>query len=725
MALTVDNDAIDIETGDDLLTALVRSGRVPPGCLCWGGDCGNCLATVDGVAYVRMCQTRARDDMVVSPHRNDEPPPLPSGPSGGPPEHSVLHVDTVVIGSGPAGIDAADRHQNTTVATIDVHLGSEALAIYPGPEVVARTATGIVRYRANHVVVATGSSEIQPTVPGSDLAGILTPTAATHLIRAGVDLGVVAAYGRVPEGVPAVEVSGTLVRFEGEERVASVVTADPTGAESTTPCDTVVVDLGRYPRDTLARMAAPGEATIVGSAAVAGDLPACPQQGTVCPCAGVTVTDLEFVWDRGFHELELIKRATLAGTGTCQGGVCTPYLRSFVAERGGKAQPTFTARPLGRQMTLAEAASGVRFPPIRRTSLDATHRDSGARMDRMGGWWRPWTYGDPSAEYWAVRSRVSVADVGTLGKLLVRGPDATSLVDRLYPCRVEGLAPGRSRYGLMLGESGGVIDDGLISRLDEATYALTFTTGGADRAEAWVRDWAGSFGADVRIMNRTHAVGAIAVAGPRATELMGRVTEGELPRFMRHGRATVAGVPARIYRLSFTGEVSYEIHHRPDASSRLWEALCEAGADLGVLPHGLETLLRLRLEKGHIVVGIDTEPDSTPRRLGMEWAVDMGKEFVGRTALERTDRVPLDRLLTGWTMPSPAPTDGCAVFVDDEVTGYVTSATWSPVLASVVALAWVKTDANGNVPRTVTIDGRTARRSPTPFYDPEGHRART
>jgi sarcosine oxidase subunit alpha len=193
---------------------------------------------------------------------------------------------------------------------------------------------------------------------------------------------------------------------------------------------------------------------------------------------------------------------------------------------------------------------------------------------------------------------------------------------------------------------------------------------------------------------------------------------------MSHERAPVAGVDCRIFRLSFTGEVSYELHHPVSGSEHLWSELTRLGRDLGIQPHGLETLQRLRLEKGHIIIGMDTEPDSTPRRLGMDWAVKMDKgEFVGRPALERTGRLPLDRLLVGLTMPGAAPTDGSSIWIDGEIGGYVTSGTWSPALDKSVMLAWVPV-TNGAPPPEVSIDGETASLAPLPFYDPEGARAR-
>jgi sarcosine oxidase subunit alpha len=275
-----------------------------------------------------------------------------------------------------------------------------------------------------------------------------------------------------------------------------------------------------------------------------------------------------------------------------------PHIRSFMAARGVETSSSFTPRPLVKQITMAEAAAGYALPAFRRTSLDAEHRAAGGRMDRFGGWWRPWRYGDPMQEYWAVREAVSLGDVGTLGKYLVSGPDVVEFLERLYPTRIADIKPGRSRYVLNLAESGAILDDGMVCRLDDTRFFLTFTSGGASFAEAWMRDWAATFGTRVHILDRTHAWGAINVTGPLAADLLRRAGVAEPPRFMSHGRTEVAGVPGHIFRLSFTGEASFEIHHPTDRSADLWRALMRLGSDLGVKPHGIDTLFTLRLEKG-------------------------------------------------------------------------------------------------------------------------------
>ncbi|MEZ4868887.1 MAG: glycine cleavage T C-terminal barrel domain-containing protein [Caldilineaceae bacterium] len=731
LRLLIDGRPIDFVADDSALIALLRSGEHPTGggCLCLAGDCAHCVATVDGVAYVRTCQVPARPGMMIERHPADGYPPLPLADIAGPAIATLhRHCDVVVIGQGAAGQAAAQTAQvaGREVITLDARNGEEVIGIYPGPLVVARTDQGMVHlHPRDEIVVATGTAEIQPVAPGNHLAGIVTARAATQLTVAGIPLGRVVAVGSPPAAVAGVEVApGELVRFEGTDHVEAVVVRDEQGQEQRIACDTVTVGLGFHPRDALRRMGHGLPVRAVGDAARDSDIPPCPLAGVVCACSGVTVEDLEFIWEQGFTELELVKRATLAGTGTCQGSACLPHIRSFLATRGETLQPPFTARPVTRQLTIGEVAAGAHHHATPRTALDGEHRRLGAQMERVGGWWRPWRYTKPLEEYWAIREAVSVGDVSTLGKLVVSGPDALELLERLYPTKVATIKPGRARYVLLLDEKGYVLDDGLISCDDATHYTLTFTSGGATMAELWVRDWAEAWGLDVRLLNQTLSVGAINVTGPLANDLLTRAGLTVLPTYMAHRQATVAGVPCRIYRLSFTGELSYELHHAAADSVQLWRTLLALGADLGIKPHGIETLLKCRLEKGHIIVGQDTDYDSTPRRIRHEWAVKLDKaNFVGKQAVLRTNKIPLDRQLVGLEMEGPAPHEGAVIRHGDAYAGYVTSSTFSPLLGKSVMLGWLEFFGDA-LPDDITIDGRPARRAALPFYDLEGNRAR-
>ncbi|MBA2381172.1 MAG: aminomethyl transferase family protein, partial [Chloroflexi bacterium] len=283
---------------------------------------------------------------------------------------------------------------------------------------------------------------------------------------------------------------------------------------------------------------------------------------------------------------------------------------------------------------------------------------------------------------------------------------------------------GRSRYALLLNERGHVMDDGMILRDAETRFTLTFTSGGAANAEMWIRDWVDTWRLRVHVMDRTMSLAAINVTGPLAKTLLSRLGLAAPPTFLGHVRAQVAGVPCHVMRLSFTGEAAFELHHPVDRSVELWRALMDAGRDLGIRPHGLQALFGLRLEKGHVIVGMDTELDTTPHRLGMDWAVRMDKPaFIGRASLERTAKLPDTRRWVGFAMDGAAPPEGTPILSldDGEIVGNVTGSWTSPLLGRALMLGWQK---RAPFPDRVSIDGREASVAATPFYDPEGRRAR-
>ncbi|MEM7115351.1 MAG: 2Fe-2S iron-sulfur cluster-binding protein [Chloroflexota bacterium] len=738
MRIVVDNRPISYEEGDSILLAMLRSDLHPTGggCLCLGGDCKHCIATVNGVSYVRTCQTKAKPgDVVETHHQGGAYPPLPKNERQ---EAEIqarnLHCDVIVIGAGESGLaeTARAKDEGKSVLRIDAGQGQEALGIYAGPLVVARSDEGMLQIHAKEaVIVATGAAEIQPVAPGTHLRGVVTARAAEQLHAAGIDLGRVVAIGTLPEGVEVTAVSGRVVRINGDKRVDSVTVADEAGRETNYECDTVSFGLGLHPRDALARQGHDiPEVRAVGDAARESDIPACPLAGVVCACSNVTVDDLQYSWDSGFRELELIKRATLAGTGTCQGSACMPHLRSFIADRGKELQKPFTARPMTRQATMAELAAGGHLRPTQRTPLYEEHLRLGAHMERFGSWWRPWNYGNVLEEYWAVREGVSIMDVSTLGKMTIQGPDVLAFLEHLYPTQVSTIRNGRSRYVLMLDDRGYVLDDGMVAKASENKYVMTFTSGGASFAEMWIRDWASALGVDVRIMPETESLGGINVTGPLATELLKLAGVEEPPKFLRFKNLRVAGVDCRVFRLSFTGEQSFELHHAAADSVTLWRRLLELGKPLGVKPHGMEALNILRLEKGHIVVHQDTEMDSTPRRLHHEWMCNLKKkeDFIGKTAVIRTNRFDLDKQLVGLEMDEDAAYEGASIMRPDadgelEYAGFVTSYAYSPVLQKAVMLGWLKL-VDGALPTDLTVAGQPVRRAETPFYDKEGRRAR-
>jgi len=315
------------------------------------------------------------------------------------------------------------------------------------------------------------------------------------------------------------------------------------------------------------------------------------------------------------------------------------------------------------------------------------------------------------------------------GKFLVAGPDATEFLERFYPCHVHNIAEGRIRYALVLNEAGYVFDDGLICSMGPRGYYLTFTSGGAEQAEAWLREWVVEWKLKVHIVNQTSAVGAINVAGPKARDLLAKLCDEPIGKeefpYARHRVMNVAGVPCRLLRVGFVGELSYELHHPSLQSTRLWDALLSEGKGMGLLPHGIQALLLLRLEKGHIIVGQDTDFDTTPSKLGLDWAAKMEKPyFVGRAALERIAAFPLDMKLVPIGFPGQnTPPEGATLTINGNHIGRLTSSRYSPVLKQGVALGFIH-QTNGQFPEKVNAGDATGTVASGPFYDPKGVKLR-
>jgi len=664
-----------------------------------------------------------------------------------------------------------------------------AVAVYEGPLVPIAGEDFLHLVHPRKVVVATGAVEGHPVFPGNDIPGLwlgrgaarmagahgiapgkrmvfwgATDESLEHLAvleRAGVSPAAVlvpsALAGRVPAGRPVIA-DGSVVEARGSGRVSGAVVRSSSG-DQTYPCDTIVVSLPLEPRDRLLRqleatlvvgagdVVAPGasldKAAESGRLAITGatipsaaSAPTAPtREGCLCLCEDVFTNDVRDAWAEGFQSTELLKRYTTATMGPCQGAMCHGHLKRFVEAKAGSvpASAPTTARPPVRTIRLEDLAAGARYPLEYRTGLHHRHLAMGATMEWTGVWKRPERYGALLDEYWAVRQRASIMDVGTLGKYRVAGRDAVEFLERLYPCHVANIKPGRSRYALLLNEAGYVFDDGLICSLGPEAYYLTVTSGGADQAEGWFRDWADTWSLDVHVANLTGTLGAINVAGPKARELLASLTRDPVDSaaipYSGHREITVAGVPCRVLRVGFVGELSFELHYPRLESAALWDALLEAGRRFDLKPHGLEALRLLRLEKGHIIVGQDTDYDSTPAKLGLDWAVKMEKpDFVGKIALERLSRLDRDKELVSITFCGPrAPVDGAQLVRNGDRIGYLTSSRLSPVLGHGIALGWVARSAS-RLPDTVVAQDSSGRYegrvTKGPFYDPEGVRLR-
>lgn len=349
-----------------------------------------------------------------------------------------------------------------------------------------------------------------------------------------------------------------------------------------------------------------------------------------------------------------------------------------------------------------------------------------------GEWKRPRIYGSGEGEVRGVRERVGLIDVGTLGKLDVQGKDAVKLLEKVYTNRVADLRIGRVRYGVMCDDSGIILDDGTIARLSDEHFFLTTTSTGASGIEEWLTWWSAGTGLCVHVTNVTAGYAAINLAGPRARDVLAKLTTHDLSSkalpFLSARQFEVAGIPTLCLRIGFVGELGYELHCPAESGAHLWDALLDAGKEYGIVPFGVEAQRVLRLEKGHIIVTQDTDALSNPLEADMSWVVKLDKDdFIGRPMLQRIRAEGLRNKLIGYEMvePSIVPDEGSQVVVAGRPTGRVSSSRFSPTLQKSIGMAWVPIDyASPGALFSIRWNERdvSARVVPLPFYDPEGAR---
>jgi len=455
-----------------------------------------------------------------------------------------------------------------------------------------------------------------------------------------------------------------------------------------------------------------------------------------CLCEDVTSKDVHLSVEEGYDSIELSKRYTTVTMGPCQGRMCQlPSVRLMAQETGQSLAEvgTTTARPpwVSVPMGILGGGGGGPTQPAKRSAIHGRHRDLGATVKWAGDWRRAYDYGDPEGEALAVHEAAGLIDVSTLGKLLVRGPEAGEFLDRLYPNRFSNLAPGRIRYGVISSDAGRIVDDGTICRLDDETFYVTTTSSGAGAIEEWFAWWLADWSKQVHLTDLTQGLCAVNLAGPRAREIMAAVTDRDCSNdafpYLDGQPGQIAGVPCLILRIGFVGEVGYEIHFPSAYGEHVWDVLMTAGEPYGLRPFGLEPQRVLRLQKLHILIGQDTDSESTPFSAAMPWIVKLDKEhdYIGKWALEHYSQQTAATALVGFTLSNgDVPTEG-AVVVDEhgEPAGQVTSSRRSPVLGRTIGMAWVpQALAHDGAQITISDGGRrySAEIQTKPFYDPEG-----
>ncbi|MCC5987259.1 MAG: sarcosine oxidase subunit alpha family protein [Pararhodobacter sp.] len=438
------------------------------------------------------------------------------------------------------------------------------------------------------------------------------------------------------------------------------------------------------------------------------------------PQNDVKVSDVQLAAREGYESVEHTKRYTTLGMATDQGKISNINGLAILADSLDRPIPqvgTTTFRPPYTPLTMgtiAGEAKGPLFQPLRRTPLYDWHEAHGADWEPVGQWRRPYCFRRAGEsrhdavmrEVRQTRESLGLLDASTLGKILVKGPDAARFMDMLYTNMMSTLKPGRCRYGLMCNENGFLMDDGVVARLSEDAFLCHTTSGGADHVHGWMEDWLQCEWWDwkVHTVNLTEQFAQIAIVGPYARKVLEKLgSDIDLGRealpFMEWHEGTLAGMPARIFRISFSGELSYEVAVPAGHGLALWQKLVEAGAEFGVMPYGTEALHIMRAEKGFIMIGDETDGTVIPQDLGLNWAISKKKDdFLGKRGMERTAMVASDRwklvgleTLDGSVLPHAAlaPAEGVNANGQRNTQGRVTSSYHSPTLGKGIALALV------------------------------------
>ena len=439
-----------------------------------------------------------------------------------------------------------------------------------------------------------------------------------------------------------------------------------------------------------------------------------------------TLRDLKRAVGAGLTSIEHIKRYTTIGTAHDQGKTSGTTTMGLLSELIGKKPHevgTLTFRPPYVTFPFSAFAGrelGILTDPIRTTPIHDEHLKNNAPMEDVGQWKRPWYFPLEKEnmheavlrECKAARNDVAIMDASTLGKIDIQGPDAAIFLDRIYTNMFSNLKIGASRYGLMCGVDGMVFDDGVTTRLSENRFLMTTTTSGAAKVLDWLEEWLQTEWPDLNVFctSVTEHWATIALVGPKSRQLIKKLSpnldvSNENFAFMENRHAPVAGIPARIARISFSGELAYEINIESWYAKELWREIFKQGKEFNLTPYGTETMHVLRAEKGFVIVGQETDGTQTPQDLGMDWIVSKKKEFIGKRSFRRSDTAKSDRHHLVGLLPinkKKLLPEGAYIVNKDSFKnnsknshiGYVTSSYTSDVLERTFALAMISNGRN-------------------------------
>ena len=471
----------------------------------------------------------------------------------------------------------------------------------------------------------------------------------------------------------------------------------------------------------------------------------------------VKVSDVRLAAREGYESVEHTKRYTTLGMATDQGKLSNINGLAILADSLKAEIPnvgTTTFRPPYHPISMGSIAGDARgelFKPIRKSPIHNWIEENGGFFEPVADWRRPYCYqknnetvkDSVQREILNTRTNVGLLDASTLGKIIVKGPDAGKFLDMIYTNLMSNLKVGHCRYGLMCTENGFLSDDGVVARLDENTFLCHTTSGGSDRIHAWMEEWLQTEWWDWKVYtaNVTEQYAQIAVVGPNSRKLLEKlggmdVSKEALP-FMRFSEGTIGGIRVRPFRISFSGELSYEIAVPASDGQAFWDMCMEAGKEFGIQPYGTECLHVMRAEKGFIMIGDETDGTVIPQDLNMEWALSKKKEdFLGKRAHLRSHMSDLSR----WKLVGLKPVDPNVVIPDGayatdgtiresgvkNMIGRVTSTYFSPTLNRSIAMGLVKFGPNrmGEIIDFPTLDGKIIKAEicNQVFLDPEGER---
>ncbi|MBO9405861.1 sarcosine oxidase subunit alpha family protein [Shimia sp. R9_1] len=471
----------------------------------------------------------------------------------------------------------------------------------------------------------------------------------------------------------------------------------------------------------------------------------------------VKVSDVRLAAQEGYESVEHTKRYTTLGMATDQGKLSNINGLAVLSDALNQPIPatgTTTFRPPYTPISMGAIAGEARdevFQPIRRTTIHDWHESNEAFFEPVGHWRRPYCFprkGETHAdavtrEIRQTRASVGLLDASTLGKIIVKGPDAGKFLDMLYTNMMSTLKPGKCRYGLMCNENGFLIDDGVVARIDEDTYLCHTTTGGAERIHGWMEDWLQCEWWDMKVFtaNVTEQYAQIAVVGPNARKVIEKLggdmdVSKEGLAFMEWKDGMIGEFDARAYRISFSGELSYEIAVPASQGRAFWDALLEAGKEFNIMPYGTEALHVMRAEKGFIMIGDETDGTVIPQDLNMQWAISKKKEdFLGKRAQTRDHMASEDRwklagfeTVDGSVIPDGAYIVGTGTNANNQrnVQGRVTSTYYSPTLDRGIAMGLIHGGMKrlGDVVEFNKVDGTTVQAKVVDpvFYDKDGEK---